>query len=126
MHGRKQRPDLVAGAGVAGSLKDKLVSLAAGKALAHKLREWCDMLKLEMDSQAKTLTVEALPKGELEPIRVELRGYSLVQEGTRTVLEFESLTTSREWLTRLAETMLPEKRLVLPEGAPVELLKVLV
>lgn len=111
---------------MAGSLKDKLVSLAAGKALAHKLREWCTMFKLDVDSKGKVLMIEALPKGELEPIRVEMRGYRLIQEGARTVVEFDSLTTSREWLTRLAETLLPDKRVVLPEGAPVELLKVLV
>ncbi len=108
------------------ALKDRAVSLAARKALAHKLREWGDMLKLDVDSKTKVLVVEALPKGELEPIRVEVRGYRLTQEGARTVLEFDSLTTSREWLTKLAETLLPQKRVELPEGAPVELLKVLV
>ena len=67
--------------------------------------------------------MDALPKGETTPVRVEIRGYRLDQEEGRAVLGFESLTASREWIGALAAALLPEKRFRLPKDAPYELLK---
>jgi len=84
------------------------------------------MLTIHLDSKAKLLTVEALPKGESEPVRVELHGYDLLQEDGETVLRFQSLRVSREWLQVLADNLLREKRIPLPPDTPFGLLKVLV
>ncbi len=84
------------------------------------------MFKLNVDSQAKILTVEALPKGELEMVRVEVLGYRLEREEGRAMLFFEELRVSRPWMQSLVESFLSEKKVALPEGTPFDLIKMLV
>ncbi|GAB6035954.1 hypothetical protein JCM15519_05130 [Fundidesulfovibrio butyratiphilus] len=107
-------------------VRDKAVSRAASVALRLKFRRWCDMLKIDIDSAAKVLVLEGQPKGETQPLRIELTGYKLETVGQKAVLTWERLTVSREWLTELAKVALPGNRLELPAGTPVELLRAFV
>lgn len=107
-------------------LKDKAVSAAATGGLKRKLEGFCEMFKLNVDSSAKVLTVEAMPKGEAEMVRVEVLGYRLEREEGRAVLFFEELRVSRPWMQTLVETFLPEKKFPLPDGTPFDLIKMLV
>lgn len=106
--------------------KDRAVSAAATGKISRKLDGYCDMFKLNVDSQAKVLTVEAMPKGETEMVRVEVLGYRLEREDGRIVLFFEEVRVSRAWMQSLAETFLPEKKLALPDGAPFDLIRMLI
>jgi len=105
------------------AMKDAAVSTAITSKLSPLFEAYCHSFKLKLNSSAKTMTVEALPKGESAPVQLEIAGYSLHLVEGRAVLAFESLTVSREWLGALAATFLPENRVVLPEDTPYELLK---
>lgn len=109
-----------------GSFKDRAVSAAATAKLSRELDGYCDMFKLNVDSQAKVLTVEAMPKGESEMVRLEVLGYRLEREDDRAVLIFEEVRVSRPWMQSLAETFLSEKKLALPDGTPFDLIKMLI
>lgn len=108
------------------TIKDRAVSLAAGKALSAKFAAFCHMLKLDVDSKTKVLTLETLPKGESETVRVEIRGYRLEREQGRATLCFDSLTVSREWLNSMAQAWLPDNKILLPDGVPLELIRSLI
>ncbi|MHC1789109.1 hypothetical protein [Solidesulfovibrio sp.] len=106
------------------SAKDKSLSKLLHSAAKQYLKEYGDVQALALDSAARTLTMEVLPLGERESIVVELAGYGLATDETgRGWLTFAHLSTSRQWLTRIAEKALPEHRLKLPSATPMALLQ---
>ena len=96
-----------------GGLKDRAVSLAVRQLLAPRLAPYGEMLSLQLDSQNKTLSLELLPKGEREPIRVTLAGYEIV-EGDPPRLRVRAATASREWVEVLANQFLVGRTVDLP------------
>jgi hypothetical protein len=108
------------------SFKDRVVSKAATGKLAKKLRDFCEMFKLNVDSQAKVLIMEAMPMGEVEMVRVEVLGYRLEREEGQAVLFFDELRVSRPWMQSLLAAFLKDKKFPLPEGTPFDLIKMLI
>ncbi|MFP5259026.1 MAG: hypothetical protein ACLGQH_08380 [Acidobacteriota bacterium] len=104
--------------------KDKSLSKLLLSAAKPFLNKYGEVLNLAIDSAARTLTVEVLPVGEREAVQVELVGYHLTTDETgRGWLSFERLSTSRQWLTLVAEKALPERRIKLPSGTPMAMLQ---
>lgn len=107
------------------ALKDKAVAAAATARISPAVREYCDMFSLNVDSQAKTLVIEALPKGETQAVRVEVLGYRFERQEGRVVMLFDELRVSRPWMQSLAGAFLKDKRVELPEAVPFELISTL-
>lgn len=106
-----------------GAMKDMAVSSAITSKLAPLFEDYCHSFKVTLNSSAKTMTVEALPKGETVPVQLEVVGYSLLLEEGRAVLAFERLRASKVWVGALIVNLLRDNRLVLPEDTPYDLLK---
>lgn len=106
--------------------KDKSLSKLLLSSARQYLHEYGEVRDLRLDTAARTIAVEVLPVGETEPIRVTVFGYGLATDGSgRGFLTYDDITFSRQWLTLLAERILPEKRLPLPSGTPMGLLQTL-
>ena len=105
------------------ALKDRAVAAAVTAKLSRKLGEYCDMFRFTVDSQAKILVVEAMPTGEAEMIRLEVLGYRFERQAERVVLVFDELRISRAWMQSVARAFLKDKRIVLPEAIPFDLIK---
>ena len=106
--------------------KDKSLSKLLLSSARQYLHEYGEVRDLALDTAARTITVEVLPVGEAGPIRVTVFGYGLATDGTgRGFLTYEAIAFSRQWLTLLAERILPDKRLPLPSGTPMGLLQTL-
>jgi hypothetical protein len=75
--------------------------------LNSKLGRYGEMLKLEIDSKQKTISLEILPKGETTPIQVRIGNYEII-EGDEGGLKLGDIQTSREWMTELIKTQAPE------------------
>ena len=106
------------------SAKDKSLSKLLLSAAKPFLAPYGEVLALEIKSAERSIKLEVLPVGESEPIRVELDGYGLLTDETgRGWLTFRSLTTSREWLTRIADKALAERRIKLPSATPMAMLQ---
>ena len=104
--------------------KDKSLAKLLLSAAKPFLSKYGEVQHLAIDSAARTLTVDVLPLGERDPIRVELIGYGLTTDETgRGWLTFAQLSTSRQWLTLVAEKALPERRIMLPSATPMALLQ---
>jgi len=107
-----------------GDLKDKSLSKLLLAASRRYLKDFGEVLDIALDTAARSITVEMLPVGERESIRVSLSGYGLEHDAAGgDWLTFECLSVSREWMTRAAERLLPQKRLRLPLWVPVGLLQ---
>ena len=107
------------------ALKDRAVAAAVTAKLSRGLGEYCDMFRFTVDSQAKILVVEAMPKGETEMIRLEVLGYRFERQGERAALVFDELRVSRAWMQSAARALLKDKRIVLPEAVPFDLIATL-
>jgi len=106
------------------SAKDKSLSKLLLSSARQYLREYGEVQDLQLNTAAHTLTMHMLPVGENESIRIELSGYGLSTDSTgRGWLTFERFSTSRQWLTLVAEKALPDKKLRLPSATPMGLLQ---
>ena len=106
------------------SAKDKSLSKLLLSAAKPFLSEYGQVLALDINSSERSIRLDVLPVGESEPIRVELAGYGLAtDEIGRGWLTFASLTTSRRWLTLIAQKALPERRIKLPSATPMAMLQ---
>ncbi len=72
-----------------------------------KLERYGKMLKLEIDSKRKTISLEILPKGEDKPIQVKIGHYEVI-EGETGGLKLGDIHTSREWMTEVIKAFAPE------------------
>lgn len=69
-----------------------------------KLGRYGEMLKLEIDSKQKTISLEILPKGETMPIQVHIGDYEII-EGDPGGVKLRDVHTSREWITEIIKTL---------------------
>jgi hypothetical protein len=75
--------------------------------LNSKLGRYGEMLKLEIDSKQKTISLEILPRGEDKPIQVTIGRYEVV-EGAQGGFKLGDIQASREWITEILKTLVPE------------------
>ncbi len=96
--------------------KDWVVEKAAPRLLNQgAIKPYGKMTSLKLDSKTKRLELELELKGEQEPISVQIPHYELLPDGEQTVVLFEDVLTSREWLTVLARRFVVGKRIPLPK-----------
>lgn len=107
------------------AIKDKSGSSAVRLAVNHYLERYGHMKKILIDSERRTITLELALKGESEPILVVVEEYELVSEGGAFFLVPNRVTTSREWLTVLAQSLVAGRRLPLPHKLPEQVLRLL-
>jgi len=87
------------------------------------LMDVSSMFNLTVDSRAKVNRAEVLLAGERDPVLVEVHGYGFLRENTVTYLTFERLAVSREWMGRVLDGVLRERRIRLPDGVATRLME---
>ncbi|HLP78604.1 MAG TPA: hypothetical protein VK327_16990 [Candidatus Paceibacterota bacterium] len=101
-----------------GNVKDRFLEQTALSFLnSQSLAPIGRATSLRIDTTAKSLGIELELKGEATPVSVEISGYEILTEGDRFFLIVQSVQTSREWLTTLAETRFCRRRIEIPEQA---------
>lgn len=107
------------------SLKDAAMSKAVQIALNRYIKEYGAILHLNLDSENKTIEVEILLEGEVEPLAVKVGKYEIVEENGANYIKVQDVHTSRVWLNTLASSYLEDKKFPVP-AEYVKLLKVIV
>jgi len=72
------------------------------------------MVKLNVDSNKKSIEMELMLLGEKEPITVKIGNYELSQKDGKFFLMVKGVSTSRAWLNTVASTYLEGKEFELP------------
>ncbi|NCC24826.1 MAG: hypothetical protein EOM25_06460 [Deltaproteobacteria bacterium] len=109
------------------SAKDKTLALVLEKICHRHLREYTDMLEIRLDSDRRTLVVQALLKGEKEPVEIRAEGYTIEARGQGGgTIRFDRVRASREWLDAVVDQYLSGRSFPLPPDLPVALLEKLV
>ncbi|QLA16013.1 hypothetical protein [Desulfolutivibrio sulfoxidireducens] len=111
------------GPGLSAVLRDVVLSQAMTAFGRNYLKDISQMFNLSVDSRAKVIRAEVLLAGEREPVLVEVHGYGFFREDTVTYLTFERLAVSREWMGRVLDGVLKERRIRLPDGLGARLLE---
>jgi len=106
-------------------MKDAALSKGAKIAINSQIKEYGQMLKLNLDSTRKSIEMEVMLDGEHEPLKVHIRNYELTQENGKHLLKVHGVTTSRAWINTVASSYLEGKAFEIP-AEYAKMLKVIV
>ncbi|PAF45697.1 hypothetical protein [Helicobacter sp. 11S02629-2] len=98
------------------SIKDSALEKITRMLIESKLKGVIEkMLKLNLDSTAKTIDLEVKLKGESEPLKVRVTGYRIEKlDSQKSLLYYESIQTSREWIDTVIKLYFKDKPIPLP------------
>lgn len=85
-------------------IKEKIIKLI----LNAKMRRYAHLLKLEIDTELKSISAEVLLRGEASPIQVHIGHYAILT-GEESGIKISQIRTSREWMTELIQELSPER-----------------
>ncbi len=69
------------------------------------IKEYGQMIKLEIDPTTKTMSLEVLLKGEPEPVHVHIGRYECVSNNGNSCLTLKDVTTSKDWMNVLVANL---------------------
>jgi hypothetical protein len=98
------------------SLKDKTVSFGLRQVINLKIKEYGEMLKLNLDSANKTIDLELMLLGEKEPLEVNVGNYEIIHKDGKEYLSAKNITTSREWINIVAKNFLENQEIEIPKN----------
>jgi len=81
------------------------------------LKPYGQATSLRLNSSEKSAAITLVLKGETQPVEIKIGKYELIPEAGKVYLILRDVTTSREWLTTLAQDHLVGKKFELPEQA---------
>jgi hypothetical protein len=95
--------------------KDRLVeTMAPGLLNTSVLEPYGRLVDFKLNSDAGELDVTLELKGEVEPLRVHIQEYELIQQSGRMYILIHRIHTSRPWLTALAENLALGRKIEIP------------
>jgi hypothetical protein len=106
-------------------LKDAALSKGSRTAVNSLMKEYGRMLKLDLDSARKCISMEVMLEGEKEPLHIDISRYELTEEEGRHTLKVYGIKTSRTWINTFAAAYLEGKAFEIP-AEYARLLKVVV
>ena len=106
-------------------VKDAALSKGAKVAINSYIKEYGKMLKLNLDSENKSISLEVLLEGEKEPLAVQVERYELTEENGKHLLKIYGIHTSRAWINTVAASYLEGKAFEIPSEYA-KMLKVIV
>ncbi len=95
--------------------KDASVSFVAEKLLRKRLERYGELLELRINSRERSAVVEMLPRGELEPVRIDVHRYEIGEEDGALHVTLAQASASRAWLTLLLQDFVLDRRFPIPE-----------
>ena len=106
-------------------MKDAALSKGVKVAINGYIKEYGKMLKLNLDSKNKSISLEVLLEGEKEPLTVTVQRYELTEEKGKHLLKIYGIQTSRAWINTMAASYLEGKSFEIPNEYA-KMLKVIV
>jgi hypothetical protein len=106
-------------------LKDRALGKAVRTAINIQIKKYGKMLKFNLDSKNKSITLEVMLEGEKEALHIDISCYELTEKEGRYFLKIYGVKTSRAWINTFAEAYLEGKAFEIP-AEYARLLKVVV
>jgi hypothetical protein len=105
--------------------RDTVLSTGTRIAINNQIKEYGEMLKLNLNSEKKSIEMEVMLEGEKEPLTVTVKKYVMTQDGDKHFLKIQGVKTSRAWINTMASSYLEGKTFEIP-AEYAKLLKVVV
>ena len=97
-------------------IKDKAVSFTLKQLINLNIKEFGEMLKLNLNSKDKKLELEVMLLGEKEPLNIEIKSYQLKQKDDKYFLTLSDIHTSREWINIVIQNYFKNQEIEIPEN----------
>lgn len=95
-------------------LKDSFTSSAAKSLIAARLDRYGKLTDLRIRSRERTISVELVLEGELQPVTIHIGRYRITGSNSDHTLVIENISASRQWLQNLLEDVVVEKPFPVP------------
>lgn len=99
-------------------LKDKGSSYLFKKYASSQIKDFGEMLNIQIDSQNKNISLDVLLKGEIESINVKIEKYEVVRKDDTAYIKFKDIKASREWIEVLI------RNVAIPNYAPNNMIEI--
>lgn len=99
-------------------LKDKGSSYLFKKYANSQIKDFGEMLNIQIDSQNKNISLDVLLKGEIESINVKIEKYEVVRKDDTAYIKFKDIKASREWIEVLI------RNVAIPNYAPNNMIEI--
>lgn len=97
--------------------KDWLLEKTAAAMLNQSvLKPYGTLIRLKLDTGARSIDAELELKGETQPVSIEVHEYELNEENGHIYFVVKSISTSRDWLTTLARDFAVDRKFELPDA----------
>ncbi|MBI3171028.1 MAG: hypothetical protein HYZ32_00350 [Hydrocarboniphaga effusa] len=96
------------------TIKDGALALALKAYLNERFAEYGKISSCELDTVAGCLKMEAMLKGERDPISATLEHFELVRDNGQPFMILHEFSSSRQWLALLLTKLFAGKRYPLP------------
>ncbi len=106
-------------------MKDAALAKGAKAAINTQIKAYGEMLKLDLDSKNKSITLDVMLEGEKEALRIQVSRYELCEENGKHLLRVYGVETSRAWINTVAASYLEGRAFEIP-AEYARLLKVVV
>ena len=94
-----------------------------------QIEDYGTVSELEIDTSNKIVSIELLLKGEKEAFKVTFINYEIRKKENETFVYIKEIKTEREWLdlliSRYIDSLLPQKRIKLPNNLVKNVVKLL-
>jgi hypothetical protein len=95
--------------------KDWLLEKTAVAMLNQSVvKPYGEVTRLKLDTAARSIEAELNLNGEVHPVTIHVREYELIETAGAVYFIIRRITTSRDWLTRLAEDFAVDRRFQVP------------
>lgn len=88
--------------------KDKIISNALQSLVNILIDDYGKLIDLAVNSKDKTILLNVLLKGEKEVLNIIFSNYSIITERKNSYLQFDKISTSREWINVFCDKKLSE------------------
>ncbi len=95
--------------------KEAGASFVIERFIAHRIQPYARMINFSIDSKNSKIRLEALPKGETQPIAITIEEYQVTTIDGAPHLVIKKAGASREWLDALLKDFATGKSIPLPE-----------
>ena len=88
--------------------KDKIISKGLRAFANFVFNDYGNIIDFEVNSNAKTIYLDVLLKGESQDIQITVSNYSIITDNKYTYFQFDNITTSREWINIICDKKLSD------------------
>jgi len=95
-------------------MKDLALSKTAKALINSQIKEFGEVLGLDLNSTNKSIELEVKLDGEASPLKVNIGRYEILKKDDKYFVKLNDIKTSRAWINTVASSYLEGKEFEIP------------